>query len=366
MAVIKSNSKIDSYYMPAEWQKHYGTVMLWPTRSDNWRNDAKYAQKVFFDVAVTIAKYEKVFIGVESSLYYHVYEMFSDYNVEVFTAEYDDVWIRDTGPTFITSNSCLKAIDWQFNAWGGDESGIYSSWDKDNEIAKIICNKFDVAYCSTDFILEGGSIVVDGEGTAIVTEACLLSKSRNAQYSKAEIEDILKKNLKLEKIIWIPNGIYLDETNEHVDNIVQFCNIAELFLAWCDDDADPQYQMSMDAYKILSNETDAKGRRFKIHKLHIPNILFRTKVEADGVSEIDGSLPRRENERLCASYVNFCFVNDAVIVPLFNDEFYDNNALCLFKKVFPNKKIEGIYSREILLGGGNIHCITLHIPDVLV
>jgi len=360
---LESTPRADGYRMPGEFEPHKGCWMIWPERTDNWRLGAKPAQKAFVEVAEAIAKYEEVTMCVSQRQYMAAKEMLSS-NIRVVEMSNDDSWMRDVGPTFvINSEGDIRGIDWRFNAWGGLLDGLYFPWDKDDQVAKKVCEIENKDYYSLEsFILEGGSIHSDGDGTAIVTEACLLDKSRNPDLSKEEIENTLKEYLNVDKVLWLPNGIYLDETNEHVDNIVHYCAPGVLALGWTNDENDPQYPDSKAAFDYLSNETDAKGRKLEIHKLHIPNEVLITQEESEGVDAVDGTLPRLEGYRQAASYANFYIANGAVILPLFGDEKYDEMAKETLQKIFPDRDIVGIYAREIILGGGNIHCITQQQP----
>ncbi len=363
MKIQNRTPKQDGFYMPAEFEKHEKCWMLWPYRRDNWRMDAIPAKKAFLTVAKTIAKYEKVAIGVPKDYINEVHELDCK-NIEVVEIESDDAWARDTGPTFVINDSNeIRGIDWRFNAWGGEVDGLYSNWEADDKIASIICEKERIDYYSlNNFILEGGSIHVDGEGTVIVTEECLLHPSRNPNLSKKEIENVLYEYLNVSKVLWLPYGIYNDETNGHVDNIIQYCKPGEVVLAWTDDKSDPQYKRSYECLKYLQTQTDAKGRKFTIHKLHIPTPILISEEESSGVEKKAGTIPRQAQDRQAASYTNFYIANNAIIVPLFGDEFYDNQAINVLQNIFPSYIIEGIYAREIILGGGNIHCITQQQP----
>ncbi|GKX31093.1 putative agmatine deiminase 1 [Vallitalea longa] len=360
---IDSTPKKDGFRMPGEFEPHKGCWMVWPERTDNWRLGAKPAQKAYADVAEAIAKYEKVTMCVSERQYSSAREVLSD-NIRVVEMSNDDAWMRDIGPTFVVNDEgVVRGIDWRFNAWGGLVDGLYFPWDKDDEVAGKVCEIEELDYYSLDdFILEGGSIHTDGDGTAIVTEICLLHESRNPHLSKEEITNVLKEYLGVEKVLWIPYGIYLDETNGHVDNIVHYCAPGVIVLAWTDDKEDPQYELSKAAYDRLVNEVDAKGRKLEIHKLHIPDEVLITKEESEGVDSVDGTLPREEGDRQAASYANFYIGNDSIILPLFGDKVHDDMAMETLQKVFPDRKIEGIYAREIILGGGNIHCITQQQP----
>lgn len=360
---IKSTPKKDGFRMPGEFEPHKGCWMIWPERTDNWRAGAKPAQKAFSEVAKAISQFEPVTMCA-SKKEYDVARYNLPPEIRVVEMSNDDSWMRDVGPTFvINDNGEVRGVDWVFNSWGGLDGGLYFPWDQDDKIAQKVCDIEMVdTYRTENFVLEGGSIHVDGEGTLIVTEECLLNQNRNPHLTKEEIEEKLKEYLNLEKILWIPHGIYNDETNEHVDNIVQYVKPGEILLAWTDDENDPQYEYSKSAYDILSNETDAKGRKLTIHKIYTPTPIKITKEESEGVDVVEGTLPREEGDRQAASYANFYIANGGVIVPLFNDEKFDKLAIETLEKVFPDRKVVGVYAREVLLGGGNIHCITQQQP----
>lgn len=360
---ITGTPKADGYRMPGEFEPHQGCWMIWPERTDNWRNGAKPAQKAFAAVAEAIANYEPVTMCVSERQFMAAKEVLSS-KVRLVEMSNDDSWMRDVGPTFVINQAGqVRGIDWRFNAWGGLVDGLYFPWDKDDKIAKKVCEIENKDYYSLEsFILEGGSIHSDGEGTVIVTESCLLHESRNPELSKAQIEQILKDYLGADKVLWLTEGIYLDETNGHVDNIVHYCAPGVLVLAWTDDSKDPQYPASKAAYDYLVQQTDAKGRKLEIIKLHIPDEVRITKQESEGVDSVDGTLPRQEGDRQAASYANFYIANGAIIMPLFDDPVHDPMAIDTLQKVFPDREIVGIPAREILLGGGNIHCITQQQP----
>lgn len=355
----------DGFRMPGEFEEHKGTYMIWPERPDNWRLGAKPAQKVFAKVANTIAKYEPITMVVSYEQYANARNLL-DPSVRVVEMSNNDSWMRDCGATFLVNDSGeLRAVDWCFNAWGGLVSGLYFPWDKDDAIAQKMAELEDCdSYRLSDFILEGGSIHVDGEGTVLTCEETLLrpESGRNVpNMTKEEIEKTLCDYLGCTKVLWIPEGIYNDETNGHIDNICNFVRPGEVVLAWTDDENDPQYEISKKALEYLENETDAKGRKLIIHKMYVPKPILITKGESEGVDAVDGTLPRQEGDRLAASYVNYYTGNGFVAVPIFKDP-NDEKAIELLKKLYPDRVIEPIYAREILLGGGNIHCITQQVP----
>lgn len=363
----KQNSipKNDGFYMPAEFEEHEATILIWPVRPGSWPYGGVEAQAKFSQIAREIAKSEKVYMLAGNDHFEKVCDVFrDDNNIEVLNIESNDSWARDVGPTFLKNKEGLiRGVDWQFNAWGGDFDGLYADWDKDNMVASFFCKKkgYDY-YDKQDFVLEGGSIHSDGEGTILVTESCLLSGGRNPSMRKEEIERTLLNYLGADKVIWLPKGIYNDETNEHVDNVCAFVAPSVVVLAWTDDENDPQYQMSKACLEVLTKETDARGRAFEIHKMYIPKEPVTVSVnDLEGYEFEDGEDVREVGERLAASYVNFYIANDRVLVPQFNDE-NDAKAVELLKRLFPAREIVGIEARCIIVGGGNIHCITQQIP----
>ena len=369
MSDIKSSPKADGFFMPGEFEPHRGTIMIWPERPGSWPYEAKAARIAFEEIIKTIAESEEVFVAAGERSYDSAVEALSDIdNVHVFRAETDDAWARDVAPTFVRNDNTgeVRAINWSFNAWGGEYNGLYASWEKDDAFASYFAEKEGYSiYNAAPFVLEGGSIHSDGEGTVLVTSECLLSPGRNPLLNKEEIENRLKEYLGAEKVIWLPNGIYNDETDGHVDNICAFIRPGEVVLAWTDDENDPQYALSKEDLDVLEAETDAKGRKIKVHKLPIPEKHVYIKEEdLRGYEFEEGEDEREVGERLAASYVNFYFSNGVVILPAFGGDNTesDDAAAKIMSKLCPGRKVVQIPARDILLGGGNIHCITQQIP----
>lgn len=352
------------FVMPGEFESHHGCLLIWPWRPGSWTYGAVEARKAFAEIAEAIQDSEQVYMLVNEESQASAAEMLSDRIIRVY-CESDDSWARDVGPTFVRNRESgeVRGIDWEFNAWGGEVDGLYASWKKDDAVAKFFTEYLGMErFDAHPFVLEGGSIHSDGEGTVIVTEACLLSAGRNPSMTKEQITEQLKNYLGAEKVIWLPYGIYQDETNEHVDNVCAYVRPGEVILAWTEDENDPQYAMSAADLAVLERETDAKGRPFIVHKLLIPKEpVCVTQEELDGYVFEDGEDMREAGERLAASYVNFYIANESVIVPQFGDA-HDMLAAELLQKLFPERKIVPIYARSIIVGGGNIHCITQQIP----
>ena len=354
----------DDFAMPFEGDKHSGTIILLPYRKDTWRNNARPALDCFKKIITSIAKYEPVYVGIDPSIYKKVISEYENIkNVYPLKIKYNDAWARDNCPIFVTNKNQIRMVDFRFNAWGGEYDGLYSNYKDDDLLSKRLAKQFGVErYYLDDFILEGGSIHVDGEGTCMVTKACLLSKGRNPNLNQLEIEETLKVYLNVSKVIWLENGIFEDETNEHVDNMACFIKPGVVALAWPQDKDDPQYKYSMNAYKVLSNSEDAKGRKLKIIKIKLPKPLYMTKNEAKGIKlgRYDAKA-RPEGSRLAASYINFYQGDKFVVLPAFGTP-EDKLAKNQLQKLYPEKDIIQINTREVLLGGGNIHCITMQIP----
>lgn len=374
---MKEKSSMESgFLMPGEFEPHEGCIMIWPERPGSWRNGAREARRAFRDVIAAIAESEHVYVAVSETSRASAKELLCgkeqwQKNVTLFAAETDDAWARDVAPTFVRKEDGknppqICAVNWEFNAWGGTVDGLYASWEKDNAFAGLFADRFGYELIdAAPFVLEGGSVHSDGEGTVLVTEACLLSAGRNPKLSREEIEERLRRYLGAEKVLWLPRGIYMDETNEHVDNVCAFLKPGEVVLAWTDDTSDPQYALSKRCLDYLECVRDAKGRSITVHKLPIPtHPVCLTEAEVEGYAFEEGEDEREIGERLAASYVNFYFSNEAVVMPVFGgeNEESDMRAVTLMEQWNPGRKVIPVYARDILTGGGNIHCITQQIP----
>ena len=282
--------------------------------------------------------------------------------VRVVEIASDDAWLRDTGPTFVVDgNGGRRGVDWRFNAWGGFKDGLYFPWDRDQRVARKLLEIEGADRYAAPLILEGGSIHVDGEGTVLSTEECLLNPNRNPELSREQIEAALHDYLGTEKVVWLGRGVHADETDGHVDNLACFARPGVVLLTWCEDPSDPQHEVSRDARERLEAATDARGRRFEVVLLPAPGPLEMSAEEAAGVDVIAGTKPRQAGDRLAGSYVNFYLGNGRVVHPLL-DQRTDEEAAAILRGCFPEREVVGVPAREILLGGGNIHCITQQVP----
>jgi agmatine deiminase len=359
--ILETTPAADGFHMPAEFEAHGGCWMLWPERTSNWRLGAKPAQHAFAAVATAIATGEPVTVGASRAQYLQARTMLPD-AIRVVEMSSDDAWMRDVGPTFVVNRRGeARGVDWVFNAWGGVSGGLYFPWDQDDLVARKVLEIEGCDRYRAPLVLEGGAIHVDGEGTLITTEECLQSPHRNPQLDKGQLEILLHEYLGITSVIWLGKGVIDDETTGHVDNLCCFARPGEVVLTWTDNKRDPQYQVSQDAYERLMGARDAQGRRLKIHKLHQPGPLKRTREESQDVDVAEGGAPRKAGERLAASYVNFYIANSTIVMPLLDSK-RDAAAAKQLQKIFPERRVIGVQAREILLGGGNIHCITQQVP----
>jgi agmatine deiminase len=349
--------------MPAEFEPHAGCWMAWPERTDNWRWGAKPAQAAYAAVAAAIAASEPVTMGVSDEQFEHCRSLLPP-AVRVVELASDDAWLRDTGPTFLVDGQGgRRAVDWRFNAWGGLDGGLYFPWDRDERVAAKVAEIEGADRYRAPLVLEGGAIHVDGEGTVLSTEQCLLNPNRNPELSREQVERALLDYLGAEKVVWLGRGVLEDETDGHVDNLACFARPGVVLLTWTDDESDPQHEISRDARRRLEAVTDARGRALEVVTLPSPGPLTIAAEEAEGVDAIDGTKPRRAGDRLAGSYVNFYLGNSRVVYPLL-DERRDEQAAAILRGCFPEREVVGVAAREILLGGGNIHCITQQVPAV--
>ncbi len=360
--LLDSTPQADGFHMPAEWEPHDRCYLVWPERTDNWRLGAKPAQATFAAVAEAIARSEPVTILVSAGQWEHARSVCSE-GIRVVETTTDDAWARDTGPTFVVDRALgqRRGVDWIFNAWGGLDDGLYFPWASDDLVASKVCELEGAERYRAPLVLEGGSIHVDGEGTCITTEECLLNANRNPGLSRAGIEALLRAYLGVETVVWLPRGVVGDETDGHIDNLACFTRPGRVLLTWTEDPDDPQAEISREARRILESTSDARGRQIDVGLLPSPGPLSITEEEASGVDGSEHARPRRAGDRMAGSYVNFFIANASVVHPLL-DPRHDEEVAAVLGGEFPDRRVEGVPGREILLGGGNIHCITQQVP----
>jgi agmatine deiminase len=330
------------FNMPAEWTRHQRTFMEWPVIEAIWPEPFEEILPSYAEIVKKISQFEPVTLIVKPEVSKQAAD-FCGPEVEILELEHNDSWIRDNGPTFLTNEKGqIAAVNWIFNAWGGKYQ-----CEQDNMVAPKVLKHLGVKCFEAPFIMEGGSIHVDGEGTLLTTEECLLNKNRNAHLSKIDIEELLKNYVGIKKVIWLKQGLFGDDTDGHIDNVACFAAPGVIIIQTCSDKNDPDYVLSRENLEMLKNATDAKGRSFKIIEIEKPEKTFY------------------EDTLLTLSYLNFYFVNDGIILPIFggkNTE-KDKNAEEILKNVFPDRKIITVNGLIVARGGGNVHCLTQQMPE---
>lgn len=328
------------FAMPAEWAPHARTIMGWPCRPGMWPGKMAAARAQFAGVARAIARFEPVTM-LACAEDAQAARAACGAGVDVLELPIDDSWARDSGPTFLTDGAGrLAAAAWRFNAWGGK----YHPHDRDAAMAAALCNHFGVPVFAADFVLEGGAIHVDGEGTVMTTEQCLLHPNRNPHLGRGEIEANLRAWLGVQSVLWLGEGLENDETDGHVDDIACFGRPGVVIAAVCADRADANHAVLADNLARLRAARDARGRALEVVELPLP--------------------PRRDAAhcgRLASSYVNFYLCNAGVIVPAFDDP-ADSAAEAILRDVFPEREVVMVPADVIIEGGGSIHCITQQMP----
>ena len=326
----------DGFYLPGEWVPHTRCWMAWPCRKELWGDALDAACDAYAEVAEAIAGFEPVTMIARGDEVASV-SMRTDSRVATMPLGHDDSWIRDNGPTFvIDGKGQVAGIDWVFNSWGEK----YKPFDQDAAVAELMLDRLKIKRYSAPLVLEGGSIIGDGEGTLIATEQCLLNPNRNPARSREEIEQLLRDYLGIRKIVWLGRGLVDDDTDGHVDNLLTFAKPGHVLALSSSDQQDANHEILQDAIKRLRAATDAEGRSLEVIEIEQP----KARYDANG-------------KRLACSYVNLYIANGGVVMPVFEDA-NDQKAIDAVKKAFPERRVVAVPSTDIVIGGGGIHCIT--------
>jgi agmatine deiminase len=320
--------------MPAEFAVHERTVMCWPTRTDLYGQRMAEARRAHATVARTIGGFEPVTMIANHDQVDEAVRLCGP-GVEVVELPIDDSWFRDTGPIYVTDGRRREGTCWTFNGWGGK----YVPYDADARIAAAWLRSRGETPRSVDMVLEGGSITVNGAGTLVTTEQCLLNENRNPRLSRADIEARLRTELGHERIVWLPHGLHLDEgTDGHVDNVAAFASTDVLIMQGCDDPREPDHG------RLTANRRVAESAGLLVRE--VPVLPF---------TEVDG-------RRVVVPYLNFYVVNGGVIVPVCGHA-ADDDVIALLSEWFPGRQVVGLDVGAVLAyGGGGIHCITQQVP----
>lgn len=337
------------YRMPPEWYPHAATQMHWPSNRDTWPGERlRRVEEIYLDIIEILHNYEPIHLLVEHErIKSRVLDLFGERRINLQKINFhiqaiNDVWARDCGPIFIKKEHAeeFAITDWEYNAWGGK----YPPFDADNRLPEYFASIYGIKRFEPDMVLEGGSVDNNGAGVLLTTESVLLNPNRNPDLSKEEIETRLKDYLGVEKVIWLGGGLAGDDTDGHIDDLSRFLNKSTILTMISEDPDDVNYETLQKNREILVKATDQNGNKFVIETLPLPE----TKIEG---TTVDGSA------YIPASYANFYVANGVVLVPVY-DERYDQKAIDLFKKYFPDRDVIGIPCSDLVWGQGSIHCIT--------
>jgi agmatine deiminase len=326
-----------SLRMPAEWAPHERTLMCWPARESMWQERFAQAQADHAEVANAIAAFEPVLMAADPRFVTEARRLCGE-NVDVVEIPLDDSWARDSGPIFVTGDGGERAgVQFGFNGWGEK----FRPYDEDARFATRALEQLgEQRRDATHFVLEGGSITVDGEGTLITTEQCLFEEHRNPGLGRAEIEAELRAQLGVERVIWLGLGLVEDDdTDGHVDNVCAFVEPGKVVLQTVTDEANPNFAPSRDNL-----------RRLRDAGLEV--------VELSWLPYVDGEQPPT-----VVPYTNFYLCNGGLIVPVRGEE-TDADALALLASLYPGREAVAVAGETLALGGGGVHCITQQVPAV--
>lgn len=331
--------------MPAEWAEHEGCLMAWPCRSELWAGQLSAAQGEYVAVARAVAEFEPVLMvtapGTAGDVRQHFDTVRTSFPIDVIELPLDDSWVRDSGPLFVHDESGRRlGVDFRFDAWGGK----HWPFDSDDKLSALVLDRLGVERMHSGMVLEGGSITVDGEGTLITTEQCLLHPNRNPRMDRAGIEAELSRMLGIEKVIWLPYGGLEDtETDGHVDGVAAYIAPGRVVVSVPDDESHPDYARMRANLAVLEATRDAKGRKLDI-------VVLPQTVHGDA-----------GGQRVEVGYLNFYLPNGGCVVPVAGQP-QDQHATAVLAQALPDRKVVPVPAPALAFGGGGVHCITQQIP----
>jgi agmatine deiminase len=342
--------KQSGFIMPAEWERHSAVWLAWPYDETTFPKRLPAAEAVFVEVIKALYDSEKVkLLILDTEMEKHATKLLENTGVDLkkidfIKTKFADVWTRDYGPVFLVNREkkSLAWTKWEYNGYGKGDDPYFAPVLIDNEVFNNLDlpgEKFE-----TKIVLEGGAIDVNGKGLCLTTEQTLMNPNRNAK-SKMDTEKYLADYLGIEKTIWLKEGLINDHTDGHIDEIARFVSANKILCAYEDNTEDENFKILDDNYQVLKNATDQNGKSFEIIKLPMPHMLYDDGIKAP------------------VSYCNFYIANDIVLMSKFNDE-NDAKAQKIIQDCFPDRKVVAIDCREIIYGGGAIHCMTQQQPAV--
>lgn len=335
------------YSFPPEWAKQEAMWLSWPHKEASWPGKIDTIYKPYCEFIKVVAQGQKVRINVKD-------EAMKDFamgklqevganlsQIEFYFHETNDAWCRDHGPAFVIKNGEKAIVDWGYNAWGNK----YPPYDLDDVIPTKIGKHFGLRVFHPQIVMEGGSVEFNGAGTILTSEACLLNENRNPDLNKEQIEAYLKEFYGAEQVLWVGDGIIGDDTDGHIDDITRFVNENTVLTVVETNPLDENYLLLQENLERLKTMTLLDGSKLNIVALPMPSPVIY------------------EDTRLPASYANFYIANQVVVVPVFNDV-NDQKALEIIQSVFPDRKVVGIDSTDIIWGLGSFHCLSQQEPAV--
>ena len=333
--------------LAAEWEHQTGVLISWPTESTDWRNNLPDVEATYLELTKLIAQNSHAYICCyDSDTHQHVQKLCSDANIpneryRLYTIPYDDTWTRDYGPISLHRENDIVWLNFEFNAWGGKYAH-----QQDRQLTQSLHQHFSDKriFKNIDYVLEGGSIDSDGEGTVLTTSQCLLDPARNPGLSKQQIDDSFRKTLGIQRILWLDHGhLQGDDTDSHIDTLARFCSPGTIAYVQCIDPTDPHFESLSGMEQQLESFKQMNGQPYHLIPLPLPTACFN-----------------QQGQRLPASYANFLILNGSVLAPVYAVD-TDSLALAQLQKCFPKYTIIPVQCRSLLNQFGSLHCITMQI-----
>ncbi|MGW7519572.1 agmatine deiminase family protein [Streptomyces sp. NPDC054796] len=335
----------DGFRMPPEWAPHERTWMAWPGANPTFgtEHELDEARRAWASVARAVRRFEPVTVVASPGEAAGARAVLGP-GIDVVEAPLDDAWMRDIGPTFLTGNGRLAAVDWTFNGWGAQS---WARWEHDARVGRFVAARAGARTYGSPLVNEGGGIHVDGEGTVLLTETVQLDPDRNPGWTHERVEAEIHARLGTRKAIWLPRGLTADYggfgTRGHVDIVAAFARPGVVVAHTQPDPSHPDHDICRETVELLRAATDAHGRPLEVVELPAPTV-----TEADG-------------ELVDYSYVNHYLCNGGVVLCGFGDPMDEHNA-GIFRRLFPGRTVTLVDARTIFAAGGGIHCVTQQQP----
>lgn len=332
--------------LPAEWEHQDGVLLSWPTADSDWGSILDQIESVFVQLVKQITRFEKVVIVAPNCT--QVIQLLNQANIcqsniYCYTIGMNDTWTRDCGPITLYRDGKPELCDFGFNGWG-----LKFAANKDNQMNHQLAQQhaFSAPMMTQPLILEGGSIESDGQGTLLTTSECLLSRNRNPSLNKSQLEQFFSTQMGVRNFLWLDHG-YLagDDTDSHIDTLARLCPNNTIVYTACDDQSDEHFVALKAMEQQLTEFRTLDGAPYKLLPLPWPQAKF----DDDG-------------DRLPATYANFLIINDAVLVPVYDDP-ADKCALDIIQAAFPTREIIGINCSPVIIQHGSLHCLTMQLPQ---